>query len=171
MRKRFLSKYDGKKQEWLHIVLLLVLMLIVAALILQFIFGISGVSGDSMEPTLHPNDVVLYLRVGKSWDYGDMVAVKMPSGESYIKRIIGMPGDTIDIHDGKLYRNGEEEAGNYPFGFTDGQVNAITYPYLVEPGRYFVLGDNREVSVDSRTFGTVSEIQIKGAVLFSFHWN
>jgi len=169
MKKRFLSKFDGKKQEWLHIVLLLVLMLIAAVLVLQFIFGISGVSGDSMEPTLHPDDVVLYLRVGKGWNYGDMVALKMPSGESYIKRIVGMPGDTIDIHDGKLYRNGVEEAGDYPFGLTDGQVEAITYPYQVEPGRYFVLGDNREVSVDSRTFGTVSEKQIKGAVIFVFY--
>lgn len=169
MRKRFLSKYDGKKQEWLHLAVLLVLMLIAALLVLAFVFGISGVSGDSMEPTLSDGDVVLYLRLGRDWKYGDMVAVGMPSGESYVKRIVGLPGDTIDLQDGKLYRNGVEEAGEYPFGFTGQQSNAISYPWTVEPERYFVLGDHREVSVDSRTFGTVSAQQIKGKVIFVFH--
>ncbi len=168
MRKRFLSKYDGKKLEWLHTAVLLVLMLLAALFCLAFVFGIARVSGDSMEPTLSDKDVVLYLRLGENWNYGDMVAIEMPSGESYIKRIVGLPGDTIDIHDGKLYRNSVEEAGEYPFGFTDQQTNAISYPCKVEPGRYFVLGDHREVSVDSRTFGTIAAKQIKGKVIFVF---
>lgn len=169
MRKRFLSKYDGKKQEWLHTAVLLALMLLAALFCLAFVFGIARVSGDSMEPTLSDRDVVLYLRLGENWNCGDMVAIEMPSGESYIKRIVGLPGDTIDIHDGKLYRNSVEEAGEYPFGFTDQQTNAISYPCKVEPGRYFVLGDHREVSVDSRTFGTIAAKQIKGKVIFVFH--
>lgn len=169
MKKRFLSKYDGKKQEWLHTAVLLVLMLIAALLCLAFVLGIACVSGDSMEPALSDKDVVLYLRLGGDWDYSDVVAIGMPSGESYIKRIVGLPGDTIDIHDGKLYRNGVEEAGDYPFGYTDQQTNALSFPCKVEPGRYFVLGDHREESVDSRTFGTIAAKQIKGKVIFVFH--
>ncbi len=168
MRKRFLSKYDGKKQEWLHTAVLLALMLVAAVLCLAFVFGIARVSGDSMEPTLSDKDVVLYFRLGKNWNYGDMVAVGMPSGESYIKRVVGLPGDTVDLRDGKLYRNGGPEAGDYPFGFTEAQNEAISYPCQVEPGRYFVLGDHRETSVDSRTFGTVAAKQIKGKVIFVF---
>lgn len=165
MKKRFLSKYDGKKREWFHSFLLMGAMLIVVFIILQFVFGISTVSGNSMEPTMHAKDVVLYLRLNREYSYGDIVALKMPSGEKYIKRVIGLPEESVDIRDGIVYIDEEKETGGFAHGATAGQVESISYPYEVQPGRYFVLGDNRAVSIDSRTFETVSQKQIMGRVI------
>lgn len=168
MNKRFLSKYDGKKREWLHAALLLVLMLLIAFAVFKIVFGVSTVSGDSMEPGLHAGDIVIYLRMGRSYEIGDVVAVSMPSGESYIKRVAGLPGDFLDIRNGLLYRNGMGEVIYARVGDTYPQVDTVLFPLEVEEGRYFVLGDNRENSIDSRTFGTVGENQIKGRVVYVF---
>ena len=167
VKKRFLSKFDGKKQEWLHIGVFLVLMLLAAFVLFQLIFGVSTVTGDSMEPNYHEGDVVVYLRVGDIFKVGDVVAVSMPSGECYIKRVAGLPGDVLDISNGKLLCNNTPEAQYGQIGSTDPQVDTVVFPLTVGEGRYFVLGDNRETSVDSRTFGTVSAKQIRGRVLFA----
>lgn len=161
-----MGKYDGKKQEWLHLALLLVAMLIAAFFILQFIFGISTVSGSSMEPNYRDGNIVVYYRIQSSYNRGDIVSLSMPSGERYLKRVVGVPGDVIDISDGKLFINGVAEDGAYPHTFTETQSSTVEYPYTVEPGRYFVVGDNREVSLDSRTFATVTAKQIMGTVVF-----
>lgn len=165
MKKRLLSKYDGKKQGWLKGAKKFVVLVIVVFLVFQFMIGFSVVKGDSMEPTLHKGDLVLYNRMDNSYECGDVVSVRVPSGEYYVKRVIAAENDTIDIKDGKVYINGQLLDEPYTRGETFHQEGTVKYPYKLEKDQIFVMGDNREDSMDSRTFGVVSERQIKGKLL------
>lgn len=80
-----------------------------------------------------------------------------------IKRVIGLPGDTIDIKDGNVYINNIKEEGNYFVGKTFAESN-INYPVEIPEGKVFVLGDNREYSLDSRSLGLIEYEQLKGKV-------
>lgn len=165
MQKRVLSKYDGKKYGWFFQMKELLLMVILAVLVFRFVIGVSRVVGSSMYPELEEGDIVLYTRLGSDYAYGDIVFVKMPSGEQFVKRVVALGGDTVDIRDGRLYVNDKEEAAGYVNGET-AAAEGITYPYTVEEGRIFVLGDNRAVSADSRSFGAVSKRQVKGKLVW-----
>lgn len=113
------------------------------------------VQKTSMEPTLHQND---YLIVSKQAytvfgdpGRGDIVVFPHQTGELselYIKRVIGLPGERITITGGKVYINGMELTEDYTMdGVTSGEIS----DYLVPEGKVFVMGDNRLVSVDSRS--------------------
>lgn len=174
IRKMVLSDVDpkaraAKKREQRKTVILTVLEfigLILAVIIMFFILmGTSTVDGDSMYPTLHDGDKVIYQRHNYEIRYGDIVAIRMESGDVYVKRVIGKAGDTINIQRGKIYVNGVESVTEEATGETNPTEGSnVTYPYLVRDGEYFVLGDNREVSDDSREFGAVHEDQIKGTI-------
>jgi signal peptidase I len=124
-----------------------------------------------MENTLK-NDDVLYISTKAYWfgepQYGDIVVFHniRPDGsteKNLVKRIIGLPGDHISISGGVVIRNGTML--NEPYlksGMTLGSMSELTVP----EGSYFVLGDNREVSNDSRNFGCISEEQLYGKVVF-----
>lgn len=169
-RKRVMRKYDRKKLGWLQLFKEIVVVVIVAVLALNIIIGLSRVDGVSMVPTLKNTQVVMYWRLGDNYKIGDIVAIKMPNGDKYVKRVIGVPGDSIEIKDGFVYRNGiqlHETYINGPDGITEPQNANIKYPYKVENDTFFVLGDNRPESMDSRTFGTVIRDNIKGVLLFN----
>ncbi|MGC4020357.1 MAG: signal peptidase I [Muricomes sp.] len=164
MPKRVLKKYDGKKQKWLHDIIELLLIFLVVFLLFHFVVGISFVKGTSMYPTLHNNELAFYTRIVPHFEHGDVLSVKMPSGEYYVKRVVAIGGDTVDIKDGKLYINGEEMDEPYISGKTEKKTGGVQFPYTVEDGKVFVMGDNREGSMDSRDFGAVVRKQIKGKV-------
>lgn len=164
--RRLLGRYDGKKLEWFHTLRDILVGLTVAFAALQFIVGASQVRGNSMYPTLHDGQIVLYNRISSSYKKGDVISVKMPSGECYVKRVAAVGGDTVELRGGALYINGQKESGNYINGATQPQEGLVKYPCTVEEGKLFVVGDNRADSVDSRTFGAVVEEQVKGKLLF-----
>lgn len=83
-----------------------------------------------------------------------------PDTPDYVKRVIGLPGDTIDIHEGSVWVNGQRLVENYTIGRTDPYDQK--FPFKVEPDRYFVMGDNRGNSYDSRFWGTVPRNDIIG---------
>ncbi|HOA54287.1 MAG: signal peptidase I [Acetivibrionales bacterium] len=83
-----------------------------------------------------------------------------------VKRVIGTPGDEVDIRDGKVYVNGKELAEEYARGVTFQREQPL--PVRLKENEYFVLGDNREVSKDSRTFGAIDRSQIEGKAVFRF---
>lgn len=163
-----LKKYDGKKQGWLRQGKELAVFIILMFVVFRFIIGVSLVNGSSMTPSLKNGDVVVYMRIVPNYEKGDIVCIRMPSGEYYIKRVIGLAGDTVEIRDGSVYVNSTVREENYAQGRTETQGDSIKYPYEVKADRVFVLGDNREESMDSRTFGAVAKSQIRGKVLFSF---
>ena len=165
-KKRFLSKYDGQKYGWFLLAKEFVLALLGLTILFNVLIGVSRVTGESMKPTLQPGDVVFFTRFNLSYDRGDVVMARMPSGEYYVKRIVGLEGDIIDLIEGQLYVNGQPEPDLGAVGPTQPEDGIVTYPYTVEPGKYFLVGDNRPHSEDSRSFGALPETSIRGKLLF-----
>lgn len=163
-RKHFLGRYDGKKWMWLQSTKKFVVLVAAIYLVFRFVIGFSAVSGVSMRDTFVDGDIVLYTRINGEIDRGDIISVAIPSGEYYVKRVVALGGDTVDIRDGVLYINGIAETGEYIRGKTYPEEGSFTYPYTIPEGDAFVLGDNREESIDSRFFGAVNLRQIKGVL-------
>jgi signal peptidase I len=164
-RRRLLEKYNGRKLEWLHDSLFFIVMVACAVIIFRFVIGFSIVGGDSMEPNLHDREAVLYQRIVSEYRPGDVVSIRMPSGEYYVKRVIAVGGDEVDLREGRVFVNGKELDDKWAGTETLESQGAIVYPYKVREGRLFVLGDNRKVSMDSRTFGEVSRRQVRGRLI------
>ena len=150
---------------------------ILAAVVISFVRP-TIVKQTSMQDTLNPNDYIIMYRRAYSGDKepkrGDIVIFKSElqdengKNKILIKRVIGLPGDKITINDGKVYINDKEYDESYlKDGYTTGSVNNFKVP----KGEYFVMGDNRVVSIDSRysEVGCVKKDAIKGrAVLRLF---
>lgn len=165
-KRRFLGKYDDQKIWWLRFLKTMLAAGVVIALVFLFIIGISHVSGSSMYPTLQNGQPVIFLRLGKEYKKGDIISARFPNGEYYVKRVVATAGDTVEIKDGYLYINGEKETGEYINGKTEEQTG-VRYPLELKNGQFFLVGDNRENSVDSRTFGPIAVSQTRGKVLFA----
>ena len=165
MSRKHFGKYDDRKLDWLKLLELFAVILIVAFLFFRFVMGISRVSGESMSPTYRNGQLVFYNRLAHNYEVGDVVSVKLPSGEYLIKRIIATAGDEIDLQDGVVYINGEAETGAWVTGLTQPASQKVSYPLQIPSNAVFVLGDNREVSIDSRTYGTIEISQIRGKIL------
>ena len=140
----------------------------------HFVFRTAKIDGSSMEPTLQDKDLVVvaifpYL-FGEA-QYGDIVAFPYPANPSeyYIKRIIGRPGDEIDLHRDGFYVNGELLADNFSVEGAQNYGNQ-DFPLIVPEGSYFVLGDNRNHSEDSRyvEVGCVRHKDIIGRAVLRF---
>ena len=138
-----------------------VLIIIAVILIRTFIITPVRVDGASMDQTLEDGQILLLYKLSNI-DYGDIVVLdEEKEGEIIIKRIIGMPGDTVSIRDNTIYVNGEEVEEDYAYGETS-DYEEIT----LDDDKYFILGDNRPISKDSRYFGPVKEDEIIGKVIF-----
>ena len=148
----------------LIVALQLVAVIIAVGVVFYMLMGMATVSGESMYPTLHDKDIVIYKRHTVEYKPGDIIAINRPDGEEYVKRIIAVPGDTVNIQNGNVYVNGEKVVTEDALGKTEAKSDEITYPLTVGDKEYFVLGDNREVSRDSREIGTVKESDIKGKI-------
>lgn len=124
------------------------------------------VYGNSMTPALNAGDLVLSERTS-NFRTGDIVAFYY-NNRVLVKRVIAGPGDWVDIHeDGTVFVNGNELAEPYIAEKSLGETD-LDYPYQVPEDRWFVLGDHRDVSVDSRkkAIGSIAEEQILGKLIF-----
>lgn len=125
------------------------------------------VSGDSMIPTYYDGDTVLVNRLARI-DRGDLVVVLEDNGKYVIKRVVGMPGDKFQIKDGLVFINGEHYPEDYIYeGNTDYEAGVAEEQIQLGTDEYFILGDNRVVSKDSREIGPVTKDQIIGEVILS----
>lgn len=115
-----------------------------------------------MEPNLHDGEYVLIDKISYLLhppDRGDVVVFLPPNEDrDYIKRVIGLPGDTVEIKGGQVYVNGVALDEPYLKYSTNSEMPAR----VVEEGRYFVMGDNRNNSSDSRSFGSITPQSIVG---------
>ena len=134
-------------------------------IMLTVVIGLSVVGGDSMAPHLTDGDFVVYSRLHREYRPGEVIAIRVPSGEYYIKRVAAVGGDTVEVRDGRVYVNGEALDDPWGYGETQPEYGAVIYPYKIREGNVFVLGDNRAVSMDSRAFGEVNIRQIRGRIV------
>jgi signal peptidase I len=166
-----------------------------AAAIVAAVAGILSIqiSGTSMSPTLTSGDSLLADKVLIHWmppSRGDLVEIVLPNGVHAVKRLIGMPGDAIEI-DGStatakpqvLVKPGNEGAWQvleepyvapgwvsqaYCCDDRGHSTSGPARPFVVPAGAYYVMGDNRNVSEDSRAFGPVTRARLLGRVLFRY---
>ena len=139
--------------------------------LITFVAQAFRVQGTSMEPLLHDGDRILVnklvYRLG-AIERGDVVVFWYPRdpSTSFIKRVVGRPGDRVEIRSGRLYVNGIEMAEDYLHeAFRDEDFHSATD---VQRGYYFVLGDHRRSSNDSRSWGLVPEKYIYGRAALRF---
>lgn len=153
-------------RDWLITAAIVFVMM---SLVNIFIFSISSVKGQSMQPTLWEGEKLLINKISLNFvnpKHGDVVVLRDPSTgpdqkEYLVKRVIGIPGDIVEVKEHKLYVNGKMVDELY----IDTEIQDPDFAALtVEEGRYFVMGDNRyeSASKDSRYFGSVSEDDIIG---------
>ena len=151
--------------EWKQFLLECVVLLAAVYVLFHYVIGIAFVSGHSMEPTLRDGELLIFYRLDREYGPDDLVLVHREENLEYIKRIVAVGGDTIEIdEEGKLWINGEPEQRDSIFFETWATSERITFPYIVPENCYFVLGDHRINSKDSREFGAVSQEEITGRV-------
>jgi len=160
----------------LEIVETLVLTLLIFWVIQSFVAQPYRVEQQSMETTLEPDQYVLVDKLTPHWDTykrGDVVVFTPPKGWAsgttdtpYIKRVIGIGGDTITIHDGKVFVNDVALVEPYVFkenGKPQETEDVLqTGEWVVPQGELFLMGDHRQSSADSREFGTVAVDKVIG---------
>jgi len=135
---------------------------------LGFVFGIAVVKGNSMCPAIRTNDFVIFNRTG-SYARGDVILLRRDGqyANDHIKRIVGLPGDTVDFDEGGMLINGKPLDEPYTIGLTSPK-SGIEYPIALKDNEYFVLGDNRENSLDSRNYGVIPKNHITGKACANF---
>lgn len=141
----------------------LIIAFLLAQLVMVSVAQAFQVEQYSMEPTLLPHDRVLvnkFIYRFREPRHGDVIVLRYPRdpGRNYIKRIVGLPGDKVEIKNGHLIINGSSVEEVY----VNGQPSGDYGPEVIPADSFFVLGDNRNNSEDSRAFGFLKRGQIVG---------
>ncbi|WP_217585749.1 signal peptidase I [Lentibacillus saliphilus] len=165
------KRKDKKKNEWLEWGKAIFIAVVIGLLLQTFVFATSVVEGESMDPTLKNGERVIFNKFIYLFDVpdrGDIVIIQHPT-KNYVKRVIGLPGETIEMNDHMLYIDDEplkqsfieEEAINNTGNFG---------PIHIPEDSYFVMGDNRAKSRDSRNgLGLIKENDIIGRSEFIYY--
>lgn len=136
------------------------MFVMIGILVYFFSFGIAPT--ESMHPTIQANDMMIFKKT-QNFERGDIIFFKFPLDEKqmYLKRVIGVAGDEVEVKNGYVYVNGK--ALDEPYVFEQPEY---TYSKTSVPkGKYFVLGDNRNHSFDSHEWGFVDKEKCKGKVI------
>ena len=161
------------KKEIISWIKTILLALVLAGFINSFIIVNATVPTGSMENTIMPKDRIIALRLAYSFgkpERGDIAVFKYPDNEEllYVKRVIGLPGETVEIKDGMVYINESDEPLDEKY------IKETPYgdfgPYQVPADHYFMLGDNRNESLDSRFWENkfVEEDKMLGKVYLKY---
>lgn len=142
-----------------------IIIIIVVIALRVFVITPVRVVGSSMDTTLKQGEILLLEKYDKKYKRYDVVVVQA-DGERIIKRIIGLPGESIKIIDGIIYINGEELEDPYASSKTSDFSLAQFELDKIPEDSYFVLGDNRMVSKDSRLLGPINKKDIQGKAMF-----
>ncbi|WP_281164955.1 signal peptidase I [Liquorilactobacillus sicerae] len=168
-----------KKQKnfpWRYWLTLIFWAGLIALFVRSFLLIPVQIEGNSMEPTLHSKQEVLVTLPHKLRRF-DIVIFKTPNNVTYVKRIIGLPGDRLDYHNDHLYINGRKinelfiasETADPNENYTsDFSLKGLIGVKKVPANEYFVLGDNRRISKDSRTIGPIQKSWVTGKVVLVY---
>lgn len=153
-----------------------VLVIVIALLIKNYIFTPIRVNGSSMEPTLKDGDIMILNEIGYHLNgvkRFDIVVVKKDNdNDRIIKRVIGLPGETVAFKDNKLFINDEVVEENFSHDVTHNFDLSEIDETVIPDDYYFVVGDNRGNSKDSRIIGLINKSEIKGKtslIIFPFN--
>lgn len=162
---RMTLKAEEKRSETRGWIISMTIAITIALMLRLFVFEFVSISQSSMEPTLYSHNYVFMERVTywfQTPEYGDVVICAFPnSSATYVKRVIGVQDDTLEVKDGVLYINGEADK-TY---FSD-YIESTLPETVVPEGCVYVMGDNRNVSMDSRSVGPLRTDMIMGKALF-----
>lgn len=162
-REKYKFRYKKLLKSTVYALLIVVAL---SVLVATLIFPVLQIYGNSMNPTFMENDIVVCMK-DSSLENGDVIAF-YHNNRILVKRIIASPSQWVDIdEEGNVFVNNILIEENYLKEKSYGEVN-IEFPIQVPEGEYFVLGDNREISIDSRvsTIGNISQDDIIGKVIF-----
>ena len=149
----------------------LALSVLIAIVLIVFIYQPVKVEGTSMMPALRDQERIFinkFIYRFEPIERGDVIVFWYPldRSKSFIKRVVALPGEMIEIRAGNVYVNGRELPDQYvPAGYLDGSNYAAR---RIPPGEYFVMGDHRDSSNDSRVFGSVPRQYIYGKAVFAY---
>jgi signal peptidase I len=162
----------------------LVLTLIIFVVVQTFVAQPFEVRQDSMEQSFEPGQYVLVDKLSPRWSSfgrGDVVVFKPPaasgegaSGVPFIKRVVGLPGETVEVKaDGRVYIDGKALDEAYTYHDASGRNEPTTATsdedrWVIPPGELFVMGDHRQVSVDSRVFGPIEIGSVVGRAVLRY---
>ncbi len=166
-----------KKINYRRLIPAVLFAIVLGIVIRAFFFASYIVDGKSMEPTLYDGNLLMVNKVAyelREVNRFDIVVFHANAKDDYVKRVIGLPGDTIEYKHDKLYVNGEhvredfltslkKESEHKPYT-NDFTLKKTAGKKKVPDGHLFVMGDNRPDSLDSRSFGFISEEQLVGKV-------
>ena len=140
-----------------------IVVIILVLLIKRFVFSPIKVNGSSMYPTLKNKDIMILNIIGYNFNDIKRFDIVVVDGEDeyLIKRVIGLPGEEIEYKNNKLYVNGKLVKDNY------GKKTTKDFKTKVPKGKYFVMGDNRDNSLDSRYLGAFKKKEILGKTNFT----
>lgn len=155
-------------KEWLPYLIIIIVVVLIRSYIVTPVI----VRGDSMDSTLKDGQVLFLSKISyrvHDIERFDIIVIKDKDGDLIIKRVIGLPGDSVKYEDGILYINNEEVEDKYGIGDTDDfdleeicEINNDKCVSKIPENKYLALGDNREVSADSRVKGLFDKNQILG---------
>lgn len=160
-------------KEFLKDTAKIVIFVIIVLILIQYVISITKVVGSSMNPTLKDEDILILNKLKYRFQEiqrGDIVSLKHADTKYLIKRIIGLPGDTVKIENNAVYLNGKKYEEPYlaeDLEYDDFDLKDLEYSVIPE-NMYFVLGDNRENSLDSREIGLVKKEDIIGKISLRF---
>lgn len=152
------------KKDFFQFFLIIAVSILFFVFIISFFFKPFRIDGKSMEPLFQQGDVVFVTRLFSKIERNEVVVVKLHDQSYVVKRVLAIEGDRIDYKNGEIFVNGENRgkivSGDYKMFFENSS-------FTVEKNSFFIVGDNRSASIDSRFWGSVSKEMVYGKVVFN----
>ena len=160
------SKIEKEKliKNIIRLLIKIVILVIIYYIFFGVVFGIKRMETSFMSPNITEGDLLVYYRIDKSYELGDVVVIK--NNKKNVYRIVAKEGQTVDVNEqGILLIDGYPEEHQAFYETNSDENSQITFPYTVEEGKFFVMNDYRLEKKDSRAFGTIFADSIIGKVI------